>query len=194
MQSPAWNRVWILGGTGMLRAASLGLAARAAEVTSFARTPGSLAALDAAWPADGARHNTVAVDYADEAAFAGAMDTALAARGAPDLVLAWIHGFRPALQLANRLSREARALAFVHVLGSAMSDPARSPRELWTRLEAIPHLDYRRVMLGFVIESCGSRWLTHEEISRGVLCALESGAPESLVGVVRPWSSRPARL
>jgi hypothetical protein len=37
----------------------------------------------------------------------------------------------------------------------------------------------------------GSRWLTNQEISAGVIRAVDGDAPLSMVGVVEPWSARP---
>ena len=45
--------------------------------------------------------------------------------------------------------------------------------------------------LGFQLEGERSRWLTHEEISSGIIEALERQASRSIVGVVEPWEMRP---
>ncbi|NLG69565.1 MAG: hypothetical protein GX496_08420 [Firmicutes bacterium] len=50
---------------------------------------------------------------------------------------------------------------------------------------------YREVILGFVVEPSGSRWLTHDGISPGVLEAIDRDAPRWIVGTVEPWSARP---
>ena len=50
---------------------------------------------------------------------------------------------------------------------------------------------YRRVVLGFVVEGTRSRWLTDDEISAGVVRALESGEDRTLVGVLEPRAMRP---
>jgi hypothetical protein len=47
------------------------------------------------------------------------------------------------------------------------------------------------VVLGFVAGETGSRWLTNDEISTGVLKAVDEDAPLSIVGETRPWSARP---
>ena len=81
---------------------------------------------------------------------------------------------------------------FVQVLGSAAGDPARADR-LAAMAKAARGLDcaYQAVVLGFVIEGGGSRWLTNAEISAGVISAVESGVPFSAVGTLAPWSARP---
>ncbi|HSY87570.1 MAG TPA: hypothetical protein VLA85_13465 [Verrucomicrobiae bacterium] len=56
----------------------------------------------------------------------------------------------------------------------------------------LPRLDYRIVVLGFVIEPDGrSRWLTHDEISAGTVKSLAGATPLSIIGAVTPWSARP---
>ena len=37
----------------------------------------------------------------------------------------------------------------------------------------------------------GTRWLTHAEISSGVLNAITLGTPRHIVGMIRPWNQRP---
>ena len=47
-------------------------------------------------------------------------------------------------------------------------------------------------MLGFVRQAGRSRWLTDDEICRGVLRAIGTVEPEPIVvGQVEPWSARP---
>jgi hypothetical protein len=46
-------------------------------------------------------------------------------------------------------------------------------------------------VLGFVVESGTSRWLTNAEISAGVGHALESEEPVTIIGTVTPWAARP---
>src|SRR5690606_3732421 len=52
---------------------------------------------------------------------------------------------------------------------------------------------YREVIRGFVIDAGRSRWLTHREISQGVLEAIRADRPRSIVGTVTPWPARPQR-
>ena len=56
--------------------------------------------------------------------------------------------------------------------------------------EGLP-IDYQAVVLGFVVEDGKSRWLTNAEISDGILAAIASGAPFTIVGTVELWSAKP---
>ena len=51
---------------------------------------------------------------------------------------------------------------------------------------------YRQVLLGFVPEGDGARWLTNDEISAGVLAAIDEDTALFRIGVTRPWSLRPS--
>lgn len=56
-----------------------------------------------------------------------------------------------------------------------------------------PQVAYHIVVLGFVRGTypAPARWLTHAEICDGILGALRSRAPLTIVGTVRPWDERP---
>jgi hypothetical protein len=47
------------------------------------------------------------------------------------------------------------------------------------------------VVLGFVVENGKSRWLGGDEISSGVLAAIQSGEPLKVVGTLEPWGAKP---
>ncbi|MFX4294709.1 hypothetical protein [Streptomyces bohaiensis] len=104
----------------------------------------------------------------------------------------WVHGsHRPVVHglLADRLLPGA---LLVDVLGSAALAPSGSV--LRRPPSAVRGAVYRAVVLGFTDSVYGTRWLTHEEISDGVLAALEEG-PEApltrVIGRVQPWADRP---
>jgi len=74
-----------------------------------------------------------------------------------------------------------------HVLGS------RSNLDELLRTVPVPACCiYHQVQLGFVIEGDRSRWLTHSEISGGVIEAIRGGLPRHVVGTLEPWSRRPS--
>ncbi len=50
---------------------------------------------------------------------------------------------------------------------------------------------YRQVQLGFVIENGHSRWLTHKEISHGIIDCIQKDTLLYVVGTVEPWEFRP---
>jgi len=173
----------VVGGTGMLRGAVLGLA-RDVDVTVVAR---GARRLDALRTASAAVH-PVRADWRDAAAFAAALDGAVSARGPFSLAVAWIHSDAPDAPL--EAARRVRG-PFFHVLGSAAADPSAPDPGRRALFEGIPGLTYHEVILGFVVEGSGSRWLTDAEITRGVLESVAAARPRFVVGTVEPWSARP---
>lgn len=133
------------------------------------------------------------MDYTEQASFRRALVEARDRHGAFNLAVCWIHSHaQPSLQTVIEVMSDRSRL--VHLVGSGSADPAGTG--YWpvdAGVLAARGIDYARVVLGFVIEPRGSRWLSNEEISAGTLRAIErpEGAGESVVGVVRPWSARP---
>lgn len=147
----------VVGGTGMLAGLTRELARRGHPVTAVARRAADLG--------DGVR--TVALDYRDAHALGAALERAAVERGPLELAVCWIHTDAPA---APRLVAGALAPGgrLVQVFGA----------RVWP-LEHVPvHVAYRQALLGAV----GARWLTHEEISAGVLAAVDADRPLQLVG------------
>jgi len=175
-----FGRVLIVGGSGMLAGLGRTLCERAERVSILARNEKRIRAVsDAVEP--------LVCDYNDGVALA----EALSLIEAPDLVVAWIHGRAPQSRraFAECLSAEGR---FVQVLGSALGDPAHPERlaEMAKAADGLP-IDYQAVVLGFVVENGQSRWLSNDEISAGVLSAIDSEKAVSIVGTVEPWSAKP---
>lgn len=186
--SPA--HVLVVGGTGMLRAVAMELARRGHATTVIARSPEPLAEM--AEQSGGGVH-PLALDYRDRDALEGGLRTAIDERGPLTLVVAWIHGSAPdaPLAVARIAANGSTALRYVHVLGSAADDPSVPEPQRRAAFEAIDRLVYEEVILGFVQDADGSRWLTDDEIAAGVLTAIDAPAPRHVVGVTRPWSARP---
>jgi hypothetical protein len=106
----------------------------------------------------------------------------------------WVHSSAPDAPrlIAETIAPEGSGMCrYFHVLGSDATDPpglAASQAEIG----APAGIAYRRIILGFILERGGpSRWLTHEEISEGVVAAVQPDAVDSTVGTTRPWSARP---
>ena len=47
------------------------------------------------------------------------------------------------------------------------------------------------MQLGFKIIGSHSRWLTHAEISNGVIESLKGNKTKTIVGTLHPWDRRP---
>lgn len=109
------------------------------------------------------------------------------------LAVCWIHATAPEAlgQIAEMVSARSASCRLFHVRGSAVANLAEGARRLPEWLARYPQIQYRQVILGFVVEQGASRWLTHQEISDGVISALRQDAPFSVVGTVEPWMLRP---
>ena len=151
------GHVLVVGGTGMLMAATLFLARRGHAVTAVARHSIPLA------PGT----TLVRLDYRDADALAAQLALAVEERGPFELAVCWIHTDAPAAPtiVARALAPGAR---LVQVFGT----------RVWP-LDDVPlHVAYRQVLLG----SQDGRWLTHEEISAGVVAAVDADLPLTVVG------------
>ncbi len=85
---------------------------------------------------------------------------------------------------------------FVHVLTRLRTpDPRDRSQTLPARGDAelrnLPGLTYRQVVLGWMIEPSGSRWLTNEEIAEGVVGVIDSGVAIGTIGQTEPIESNP---
>ncbi|MCB0076481.1 MAG: hypothetical protein KDD73_03590 [Anaerolineales bacterium] len=186
-----YRHTLIVGGTGMLAGAALQMARRSWRLTMIARTARSLQHFANRLDADHRPPTLVRANYNDVARFAAVVDEIVAAHGVPTLVVAWFHGDGAALRLAQQLAAGGTSCDFYHLLGSASANPAtpldtqRRPFDQW------PALRYHQIVLGFIIESGRSRWLTNEEISAGTLYALHHQRSRHIIGTVEPWSARP---
>lgn len=168
----------VIGGTGMLRQTTLYLARRYDHVSLVARRPERVGSHD--------RIHPLALDYRETEALVQAVRGAIATHGPISLVVSWIHSTAPDA-LPAILRELEHPFRLVHVRGSAAADPSKLPAA-----PGVPqHCHYQQVILGFVIEGGRSRWLTNEEISEGVIAAIESAAERHVVGTVRPWEMRP---
>ncbi|MDO8802220.1 hypothetical protein [Phenylobacterium sp.] len=166
----------VVGGTGMLSGLCEALAGDGGRLSFLSR--------QACGP-DG-----FACDYYDPAAFTAALDAAVARAGPINLAVAWFHTLK--IEAPRLLAERVEGRLF-QVLGSAAADPSHPWRlETAQRVaEDLPGCDLRQVVLGFKAEPTGSRWLTNNEISAGVLDAVRSDRPLTIIGQTKPWSAKP---
>jgi NAD(P)-dependent dehydrogenase (short-subunit alcohol dehydrogenase family) len=172
----------VVGGTGMLRGVSLELLAQFSVVSVIARSLTRLEPLREA--AGGDRINPLRLDWHDIRAVRVAIDDAIDAHGPISLVVCWCHAtaVRTPPAIAEYVADSSDPCRFVHVLGSGSPRSSRVRREWQETLEAMPGLRYQVVQLGCERIGALLRWLEHDVICRGVMHAIESGAPHVLVG------------
>jgi len=201
----------VVGATGMLRRCCLHLASPpggAWSVSAVARTAADLKTLvvDAGRPPPAERDDEAGatpprrrgyitgmpLDYAQTQRLALGIRAAVTARGPIRLAIAWVHRTAPKAlaTIAQTIGHEDDPVHFFHIVGSATADPSRVEREVH-EIASHPGILYRRVILGFIIEPRGSRWLNNDEIARGTIEAIRRDEPEFTIGTCSPWSARP---
>jgi hypothetical protein len=181
----------IIGGTGMLKEASIALASTTNILSSVARTKRSLSALDAALGERKGVHHHLQLDWSNPREFTRSLSAHIQRVGPPSLVVAWLHDDDLGIEVAKCCSSPTVQCKFFQVRGSAAAAPHENATSFAQAFEAIPGIHFHQVILGFKRTQTGSRWLTNAEISAGVLQAVTDALPLSIVGVVEPWDEAP---
>ncbi|MGI8314271.1 short-chain dehydrogenase [Halobacillus mangrovi] len=177
----------IIGGTGMLSDCCVQLAKQGYQLSIVARNEEKMDRIKKKIDPV-SKMTKLLVDYTEEDKLQTAIRKAIQIHGPVSLVVSWIHSTAPkaAQVLIDEVALSEKPFRFFHILGSS-SDPIAYKESL--SLPSQGH--YRTVLLGFVKEKGGSRWLTHSEISNGVAEAIEQDEPFCTVGEVEPWEERP---
>jgi hypothetical protein len=178
----------VIGGTGMLAKVSLWLAKEGFHTTVLARNRQRLQKLKNQIKND-SLFTELCVDYTNYEQLREGIENVIKKNGPIDLVVSWIHGTAPqAPDIVNEIVSKTHPgkYRFFHVRGSAsalesITNPVHVPKNCL----------YRQVQLGFVIEKNRSRWLTHDEISNGVIEAIKNDREKTVVGTLEPWELRP---
>jgi hypothetical protein len=125
----------------------------------------------------------VPVDAGEPNALAGALDAAIDARGAFDLAVVYAP-FAPAESVREISSRASGRLLYALTSEWEAPDADRAERDAWAPDAAGGRA--QRVTLGWARAPDGTRWHTPEEVSSGVIRALESGEEEVTLGTLSP--------
>jgi NAD(P)-dependent dehydrogenase (short-subunit alcohol dehydrogenase family) len=176
----------VIGGTGMLSDVSLWLVSEGYHVSVIGRDEERLKQLRSRVQ-DSTCITPIAVDYHQEESLREKIRTTVAKNGPLELVVAWIHSpFKNVLESITLEVANPKQWSLFHVIGSRAN-----ATKLRADLNRAVNCNYRQVQLGFMVEGQNSRWLTHEEISEGVIEAILKETQYHLVGVLEPESKRP---
>ncbi len=179
--------VLVVGATGILRPAVGTLLARGVCVLAVARDGDRLMRLADSTHGRPDQLLTLAYDAAD-ASFPVAVEASLTAAG---LRLDTAVTYSPASrrEVLDELAATAPG-GLVEILTSNVAAPRGSDRS-WQLADLPPGSPrWRRLVLGWHRQVCGSRWHTPDEVSSAALHALDS-AGDHLLGVVSPWEDGP---
>lgn len=182
------KHVLIIGGTGMLKQASVWLNAQGYHISVIARGKERLAELGTALSYQD-HYTPIILDYREDDRLRATIQEIQAKHGPIHQVVSWISTAAPqalkiVLEEVSKANRDSFHL--VHVLGSRSN-----LEEVKKHLAPPPNCHYCQVKLGFVIEGNSSRWLTHDEISAGVIQGIQTSRPITIVGTLGPWDMRP---
>lgn len=130
----------------------------------------------------------IEADWSVPGSFAERADKALG--GKADLLVAWVHDAYREDVLAAVAPLLARDALVVEVRGAAAVAPHGGRPE-----PSLPEHQTQLVVLGFVRDGEGTRWLTHREISEGVLDAVRRALADRppathQIGEVNSYASR----
>jgi len=183
-----YGHVLIFGGTGMLAKATGWIAARSERTVVFGRNRHRLERIAKQY--DGYGLEVKQLDYTDNAALIREIHAAHSQHGPIGMVVAWIHGTAPKAlpTIKEQISRlQSDPWTLVHIKGSSsrLSDITKPDPD------APENCQVKEVRLGFVYDGTSSRWLTHEEISDGIIEAIKGNQPITVVGTLEPWDKRP---
>lgn len=181
-----YEHIFVVGGTGMLKQASIQLAHTCKVMTSVASTKESLKSLSVSLEAATCTHHTLQLDWLYKQAFLDAIESHVKNVGAPDLTLAWLHDDSMGPELASVLGyKESVSNLFFQVRGSSAVTSTGQIQGFSDIQEITETARYYQILLGFVVDDNNvSRWLSHAEIVSGVLSALQSPKPITHVGIL----------
>ncbi|WP_066318936.1 short-chain dehydrogenase [Bacillus sp. FJAT-29814] len=176
----------VIGGTGMLTAVPLWLVKEGYHVSVIGRSEERMAQLRSRVQ-DSTCITPLSVDYRQGDLFSEQIRFIVDKNGPLELVVAWIHSpFKNVMETIAREVANHKPCLLFHALGSRAN-----PEEIRAGLKLTENCRYRQVQLGFKLDGETSRWLTHEEISNGVIEAIKRDKQYHVVGVLEPDSKRP---
>ncbi|WP_146816439.1 Rossmann-fold NAD(P)-binding domain-containing protein [Alkalibacillus haloalkaliphilus] len=180
------NHVLIVGGTGMLRDATLWVANQARFVSVIGRTEEKMEQVTR----DQSNVNAILADYKNEKQLMSKLQEAQKLYGSFDLVVAWVHNIpgKDPLSVIMKSVNNNNEWSLFHVTGSSAD-----LEEIRASLEVPSYCRYSQVQLGFMVDESlnRSRWLTHNEISKGVIDAINKQKDQYIIGQLEPWDQRP---
>ncbi len=171
----------------MLSGVSLWLAEQGNIVSVIGRCPERFNALLMKAGPNADSINPLVVNYRELENLQRCVRESISEHGLVELAVLCIHsdGSNAFRVIAEEISRYSKIRwRLFHVLGSGAHLHPESPT-------VPPNCLCRQVVLGFLVDAAGSRWLAHSESSSGVVSAIEQDTERFVVGTLEPWEKRP---
>lgn len=167
-----------IGGTGMLRGAVISLLGDFDIVSVVCRSEESFNKLKED-SGSSRKLNWLKCDYTDYQNLTTNLIRTISELNEISMVLSWIHSSAPLapVMAAKIINHQRTKCDYYDILGSA----GVSRHSAFTQFE---NITYRTVQLGSVQENNVSRWLTHDEISSGIIEAYKNGHKEFTIGTL----------
>lgn len=177
----------------MLSEVVLELLKKYEKVSVIARSSSGFENLKALALHNAGKINSLKFDYCNYTALRDSINQAVMEHGSISLAVSWIHSTAPLAPVvaAKTLNDFEEHCDFFELLGSTYSDPLVNSSGISPGFGAFSNISYHKIVLGFITEMNNSRWLSNNEIARGVIDALENNLDETIIGVVKPWDKRP---
>lgn len=188
----------VIDATRLLTRVAIGLARQGHTVTVVARDSDDLVSLGEHIGATRGRFNAVHHDYRDTMLMIEKLDAAAAVHGPYDHALSNINDLsapQATGQIAQFLDTAHHICHFWDILGCDAADPGLSDDQRSFRArrfaERLNHVIYHEVILGWKLTDERATWLSQEDIASGILGAMDSGSPSTIIGTITPWETRP---
>ncbi|MBO8157315.1 MAG: short-chain dehydrogenase [Bacillaceae bacterium] len=177
----------VVGGTGMLSDVTLWLHKKGYQVSVIGRRKERYHQLmERADHPD--RISSILVDYHHTEELQGKLTEAVEKHGSFDLIIAWVHssaeGVIPAIMNVQKNKGRRKTFDLFQVKPCNAYFENKIP-------EVLPECRYHEIFLGFKVVGGHSRWLTHREISEGVMDSVHHKRRQTIVGQVEPRDLQP---
>lgn len=182
-----YQHVLVIGGTGMLQAASIRLGVCSNRLITVARTERSLRNIDTGLLPGSGFHHRLKLDWSNSEGFLDAIINHIESTEPPDLVVAWIHDDELTVRLFSLMAENSVIPRFCHIIGSASENPKAIADSLLADMPRSLAEHYHQVILGAKGKGVRARWLTNHEISEGVLEAVKTQHAQFLVGTLERY-------
>jgi hypothetical protein len=182
----------VVGGTGMLKDVVLYLTRHNQTVSVIGRDQNKFNRLQENKGEHGTI-NQIRLDYTDLKNLEEKLLTCISENGPIGTAICWIHSTSPEAPfvIARILNEKCEGAAYFHLLGSAYYSPAPSIKNSDEKFKEFDRIRYKKILLGFISDGNNSRWLTDDEISHGVIDAINMDEEEFIIGKIEPWSDHP---
>ncbi len=190
------GHILVVGGTGMLYDVCRHLCGSVNTVTVIARNKKRLNRLALETKELVGSINPLSLDYADYEQLKDDLKESIFTNGPVELAICWMHTSKApeaATITAETIHKQNKQTKckYYQLLSSATADPSHEKRDIFKDFKSLDNIDFRTILLGFVVEGQTSRWLTDKEICSGVIEAIENDTRNSIIGTVEPWNRRP---